>query len=380
MMNLLQLHWGFLVGGGSRYVRMLERLGERHGIRSHGVCILDPRWRLDETTLREVAHSRIAIDGRLTAAWVDPVIAAIQEQRPDLIMTHGFNAHFVAWLALRRARLRCPVVCSYHGPYHAARWRMRLPGFCYERFTEFFFRRHARAVVTVAEHARRRLVRRGVAVDKITVIPNALEPLPAEESAGTARAHWRRAWGIADDELLVGAIGRLDPVKGQGDLLRAFAQLADAHPRARLLLVGDGPDRSRLTALAGRGAGAARVHLAGNVAAAAQTLPALDVFVLPSHSECHSIALLEAMRAGCAVVATAVGGNVESIAHGRDGLLVPPADPAALAEALARLLGDTSLRHTCGANARARFGREFTQDLALERTARWLRDCGREAA
>lgn len=378
-MKLLQLHWGFLVGGGSRYVRALEQMAASYGIQSHGVCLLDPRWRIDEATLREVPHTRVALRGRLDPAWIAPVAQLIRAQQPDLIMTHGFNAHFVAWL-LQRRRASPPVVCSYHGPYHPVNLRTRALGLAYERFTEHFFRHRALAVVTVAGHARDRLVRRGVPAAKITVIPNGLSEQVPPRAGAASRLHWRRQWGVGDQELLVGSVGRLDPVKGQRDLVQAFAIVASGNPRAKLVLVGDGPDRAALEALIRASPAAGRIVLAGSIAGAEEILPALDVYALPSWSECHSIALLEAMRAGCPIVATAVGGNLESLVHEREGLLVPAADPATLGLSLLRLLGNDAMRRAFGTAARLRFLKDFAQEGMLRQTAQWLRACMQKVA
>ena len=105
-------------------------------------------------------------------------------------------------------------------------------------------------------------------------------------------------------------------------------------------------------------------------------LAAFDVFVLPSFVESHSIALLEAMRAGKPIVATGVGGNTESVREGREAIIVPPVDSTALAEALSRLLGDSSAQERFRRAACQRFESEFRVDRMLRRTAEWLMACG----
>jgi glycosyltransferase involved in cell wall biosynthesis len=105
-------------------------------------------------------------------------------------------------------------------------------------------------------------------------------------------------------------------------------------------------------------------------------LAAFDVFVLPSFAESHSIGLLEAMRAGKPIVATGVGGNTESVRDGREAIIVPPGDATALAEALSRLLGDSSARERLRQAARQRFESEFSLERMLRRTAEWLMACG----
>jgi hypothetical protein len=72
-MNFLHIHWGFIVGGVSRYVQALERLSAEHGVRSHSLCILDSRWQTDAECLSSLEHTRIPIRGRLDRSWIGPV-------------------------------------------------------------------------------------------------------------------------------------------------------------------------------------------------------------------------------------------------------------------------------------------------------------------
>ena len=373
--QLLHFHWGFIVSGVSRYVQALERLSEEHGVSSHSLCIMDSRWQTDAEGLSRIDHTRIAISGRLDRSWIQPVAEQIQLRKPDLIMTHGFNSNFVALMSQRRLKQRLPVVCSYHGPYHAINLQTRLLGFVYERFTEYFFRRHAIAVVTVADHARARLIGRGVPAGKITVIHNAIEDSAPSPARDKVRAAWRQRWGVREDEVLIGAVGRLDPIKGHRHLIEAFEAVAGLSARARLIIIGDGPDRARLEAVVRQSPAADRILLPGQISRADEALPAFDIYALPSLSECCSIALLEAMRSGLPIVATAVGGNPESIVHEKEGLLVPAGDAVALASALEHLVSDKALSNRMGGNARKRYLRDFTQDVMLEKTAAWLKQC-----
>ena len=114
------------------------------------------------------------------------------------------------------------------------------------------------------------------------------------------------------------------------------------------MLVGDGPLREELQKQAG-----ARVSFLGQRADVSDLLAGFDVFVLSSNTEGMSIALLEAMAAGCPIVVTAVGGNVELIKHMQTGLIVPPNDESALRTAIQRLLADPVLAARLGAAARA---------------------------
>jgi glycosyltransferase involved in cell wall biosynthesis len=148
--------------------------------------------------------------------------------------------------------------------------------------------------------------------------------------------------------LVVGAVGRLDPMKGHDVLLRALARVDGV----RLTLVGSGAEEAALRRLALSLGIADRVTFAGWLASPAQYLPTVDVFALPSRSEGSPLALAEAMLAELPCVATSVGSVPEAITTEHDGLLVPKDDPGALAAALTRLRDDAALRTRLGAAAR----------------------------
>jgi glycosyltransferase involved in cell wall biosynthesis len=174
------------------------------------------------------------------------------------------------------------------------------------------------------------------------------------------------------------AVGRLAAPKDPVTLVRALAEV-DAPFTARI--VGDGPDRPAVEAEIRAAGLAGAIELAGERRDVPQLLAGADVFVLSTQSEGAPLSILEAMAAGLPVVAAAVGGVPELIEHGGTGLLVPPADPAALAAALERLLRDAGLRRALGAAGRARVRARFDivtlRDAHLALYARELARAGR---
>ena len=176
-----------------------------------------------------------------------------------------------------------------------------------------------------------------------------------------ADAGARAALGLDPRRPVIGTIGRLEDRKGHDQLLRAAgAMLAGANGRRpQIVIVGDGPLRERLAGQARSLGVADSVRFAGTVADVRPVLAAMDVFVLPSHAEGMSNALMEAMAAARPVVATAVGGNIEVVTEGETGLLVPPADPAALVRAVDGLLRDPERASKLGAAARQVVSRRF---------------------
>ncbi|MFT3790725.1 MAG: glycosyltransferase [Rudaea sp.] len=167
------------------------------------------------------------------------------------------------------------------------------------------------------------------------------------------RLRIRTELGLDRESKLIGCVASFTPVKRHVDLLDAFAQVRLRHPRARLLLIGEGPLRAQIEERIAALDLTADVHLLGARADVENLLPALDAFVLASSTEGMSNAILEAQACGVPVVATAVGGNPDLVHDRHNGLLVPALAPDALATALAELLDHADLREAMGSAARA---------------------------
>ncbi len=175
----------------------------------------------------------------------------------------------------------------------------------------------------------------------------------------------RRALCLPQDVVVIGTVGRLDPVKDHPNLLRAFASLSQWDEAARLIIVGDGPMRKEIESEVHELNVVDKVKLLGERKDIADILRAVDIFALTSIAEGISNTILEAMATGLPVVATRVGGNPELVRHGVTGQLVPSGDVAALKSALASYARDPELRGVHGKAARQRAVEKFS----LERMA-----------
>ncbi len=220
--------------------------------------------------------------------------------------------------------------------------------------------------IAVSDDLRGWLVGRvGIPGARVMTIHNGVD---AARFSPEARPQARRALEVSPDTVVLGTVGRLDPVKDHVGLVDAFARVAAEHPAAILVLIGDGPCRAAVEArVAATGLAAGRVRLLGQRLDVAALLAGFDVFALPSLAEGMSNTILEAMAAGLPVVATRVGGSPEMVEDGVTGTLVPPGDPARLAEALGRYAGDAHLRSLHGKAGRERILAEFDLSAMAER-------------
>jgi glycosyltransferase involved in cell wall biosynthesis len=166
---------------------------------------------------------------------------------------------------------------------------------------------------------------------------------------------------------VIGSTARLHVKNDHATLLRAFARVSARRPGTRLLLVGHGPEEAELRALATALGIGAHVRFTGELADVAPSLQQMDLYVQASVAEGMPNSVLEAMAAGLPVVATSVGGTPEVVVDGETGLLVPPRDPVALADAMQQLLEDRTMTDAFGQAGRARVEAHFGESLMLRR-------------
>ncbi len=201
---------------------------------------------------------------------------------------------------------------------------------------------------------------------KLTLIYNGVDSEPFE-SAQSQRTVVRRRLGLKDHEPVVIVVANLIPYKGHAELIRAAKQVITTIPESRFLLVGE--DRGILKDLENQVNAmgiSERVMFLGQRNDIPQLLAASDLSVLASHEEGFSNVVLESMAAGLPVIATDVGGNREAVLDGVTGWLVPPGDPAAMAEKIILTLRDLSVAKIQGDRGRMRVKQQFTVEQMVD--------------
>jgi glycosyltransferase involved in cell wall biosynthesis len=258
-------------------------------------------------------------------------------------------------------------VISRHnvGPFHNGPWHRQLGQ---------WVERRADLVIAISEAVREQTTDHlRIGPEKIRTIHYGIDPEPFRSVPPSARERPRAEWGIRDDALVIGTIGRLVPQKALHVLLAGYARYSRVASRpSSLVVVGSGPLENELKALAVElrlGDSAIWTGFRDDTPA---IMSALDVFALASDFEGFGLVLLEAMAAGKPVVATMVSAIPEVVKADVTGLLCPPGDPIAFGNALARI-EDETLRKTMGAAGRARVA-EFALDRMVEDTMKVYRD------
>ena len=279
----------------------------------------------------------------------------IRRERPTILHTHTAKAGAVGRIAaLLAGNARPPIVVhTFHG--HVLRGyfgRTMTFGF---RTLERWLARATTSLVAVSPEVRDDLVALRVApASKFTVVRLGIDLAHRIASDDDQRRETRRQMGLRDDEFVVGWVGRMTAVKNTDRVVRALQTLVDLGVDARLLLVGDGPDRDHLERYAHELGVMKRCLFLGYQEDVARFYDAIDALVLPSVNEGTPVSVIEALAAERPAVATRVGGTPDIIRDGIDGFLVDPADNGELADRLAELAGDAPRRAAMGAAGRAR--------------------------
>ncbi len=331
---------------------MLLQLAEELHRRGDDICPVLPDkglgWLAAECRKRGFEPETFSLRRPLDWRCLRGLIQVLERRKVDLVHSHEFTMAFYGAAAARW--LRKPHVITMHGGQRVlSHWRRRLA-----------FRwalRRSRAAATVSEATRRLFLDvLRLPPGAMAVVHNGIVPPPSGDPAAL-----RRELGLSEGEILIVSVGNLYPVKGHAVLLEALTLLAGRAylPAWRMALAGRGRETERLKRFAVEHR-LDRVHFLGHRADVPDILAATDIWVMPSLSEGLPLALLEAMFAGKAIVASAVGGIPEVIVSERDGLLVPPRDPEALAAALERLIASAALRSALGKAARERAAEGFS--------------------
>jgi len=315
----------------------------------------------DATSLADARHRGCRVVdvpslGREVAPLADlaslrQLAGLIRGERPAIVQTHTSKAGFVGRLAARIARvpgvIHQPHGHIFYGYYGAGRTALFI---ALERLAAKWTDR----IITLTERGTEEHLAHSIGrPEQYVSIPSGV-PTERLRASAPPRAEARRHLGLDQSAFVVLGLGRLIRIKGFDLAVRALPRVRGVIPNAQLLLVGDGPERPGLEALAVSLSVADGLRMRGGMTNVASHLAAADAVVVPSRNEGMGRVLVEAMALGRAVVATAVGGIPAVIADSECGRLIAPDDPEALADALVELGQDAGLRRKLGEAGRQR--------------------------
>jgi glycosyltransferase involved in cell wall biosynthesis len=351
-------------GSMERYlVRLTQRAAER-GHRSVIAYDSPPRVPQFVADVRQAGGELLSLERAPGEPWrvtTGRLTSLLRRERPEVL--HGYFTPFChlamasgAALGIRR-RYRTSANMPWSARSDAAGGGTPTAAFCLK---QRWLARLPRRIVALSGVMKEEFLRLGVDEERVVVIHGGVDSEHFTPDNLSGRRRIRAEWAVAEDARLVGFVGRLVPIKAVDLLLTAASQILHNDPRARFVIVGDGPLRGSLEEQARALGLGDRCHFAGHRTDTRDVLAALDVLALCSLSEGMSNSLLEAMATGLPVVASAIPANAEVVGDRATGLLFPLGDTRACAHALQALLRDDHLALTMGQRGRERVERNFS--------------------
>lgn len=355
-MNILHVEVGRHHYGGAAQVDLLMHDLRGRGVRNILLCSQDAP--IADTDAAAVVIAK-PIAGDVDLRLLFWVWQAIRRYDIDVVHVHSRRGADV-WGGIAARLARTPAIITRRVDNPETAWLARCKYALYKYV----------AVISTAVEAE--INRVGVNPDKIVRVPSTVNPAvfhPRPENPAL-----RAEFGVPPGGLCVGMVAQLIPRKGHQDLLAALSQLVETMPSVHVVLCGQGPLRPQLEREVQQAGLASNVCFAGFRDDMETVMAAFDVVVHPAHREGLGVAVLQASACGIPVIAARAGGLVDVVVDGETGLLVPPGDPGALADALGRLAGDRVERTRMGEHALDKVHEEFApQTMGAAYRALYLR-------
>ncbi|MHC4469412.1 MAG: glycosyltransferase [Planctomycetota bacterium] len=297
--------------------------------------------------------AEVRMRGELDPVAVARIMGIVRRFRPDVVHMHTSHAHMLGVLACRASGIGRTIVSRrvdfsiHRNPLKTNILKYR---FCVDRF------------IAISEGVRQVLVRDGVPAAKIEVVPSGVD---LGELGKTLYRDYRDEFNIPPQAPVVGDVAHFGWHKAQEELVKACPILWEEMPEAFVLLVGDGECRPAVEEVAKEVGADERLIFTGHRKDARSLIRWFDLFVMCSVKEGLCTSILDAHFLGTPVVASRVGGIPEAVEHEVTGLLVPPRDPEALAQAILRMLRDREAAADLSRAGRARVEERFSVDAMV---------------
>ncbi|RSL17558.1 glycosyltransferase involved in cell wall biosynthesis [Edaphobacter aggregans] len=310
----------------------------------------NPNTQLHEGAAKEGIESHlIPCKGQMDRTVLTSIRELASRTNADVIHAHGYKADIYLYSAMRMGGV--PLVSTCHTWYDNDPFV-----FLYGVADRFVLRNYA-AVVAVSDEVKQRLLKAGVRKEKIHLIRNGIDLRPFDNARPTLRGD-----STGDAALIIGLVGRLSKEKGVDLFIRAAARALVEFPRARFLVLGEGPDRDKLESLIDELNIGDSLQLLGQLDNMPSIYASLDLMVSASRQEGLPIAILEGMASRLPVIATAVGDVPTVVLDGRTGVLVSAENIEALSAGIIELLRDTAKCKRLGVAARQFIEKEFSAE------------------
>jgi len=349
------------LGGGEKHLLLLTKDAKERGFAVYVICQSSSGL---EKALKKVGIETIPINfmSKNFVSTVLRIAKKLKFVKADILHTHGFFCNIIGRIAGRMSQI--PIIistvhCNPNSPLSFNQSAIKLIIQYIRNKIDNFTAKFTDAVIAVSEDIRCGLIEQGVLKEKIEVIYNGVS---LEELNVAVEGNNSFDLDIKRGEKVVGFLGRLEPVKGIDYFIKAAEIIKSKFNNVKFVIAGDGSIRPNLEKMVKQMGLTKDFIFTGYVDDAVSLISKFDVFVLPSLSEGLNLSLVEALAIGRAIVATNVGGNSEVIIDGETGLLVPPKNAQALANAILFLLENPEVVRKYGEKGKRIVAEKFSAE------------------
>ncbi|MHB8422761.1 MAG: glycosyltransferase [Leptospirales bacterium] len=335
-------------GGSERYVAELAKSASEFWVSPHVVCFSEGGIFFEEIRQAKIPLTVVPIRSLYHASalvGVFKIFLYIRKHRIKIVHSFQPNANILGTLVANLSRI--PVIVSRRslgdlgtlGTPRLEWFQRNITNPLADRFLA-----NSKAVLSSA------VLRERIPVERFSLIYNGLDTKTFAPPVD--RAPFRKALGFSSDDFVFGVVAGLRQIKGVDVVIKGFSEISNRFQHAKLLIVGDGPERDQLKQLSTDSGLSDKILFLGSQRNMETIYPVMDVFVLCSHTEGFSNAILEAMGMGLPVIASRVGGNIEMVSEGENGFLVTPNVPRELGERMEFFLENRKSAFVMGKNSR----------------------------
>jgi glycosyltransferase involved in cell wall biosynthesis len=359
--RILYIFAGAGVGGGERYLLLLADKLDKNKYEVLFVSTAKEKF-LEEARRRSLEVLIVNMDSKFNFIAFWQIRDFIRKKKITIVHTHGAGASFYGRVAAKWAAVPILVTTVHNSLYD---YPISRPKRGIYVFIDRLTARLCDKIICVSDAIKDDLIKKSkLPQEKVLTIHNGIDIESFNKNIDAS--YLEREFNVKPHDRKIGIVGRLTHQKGHVYFLKAAAELTKAFPDIKCFIVGDGDLKDELMRTAQRLAVSPHCIFTGDRTDIPELLSFFDVFVLSSISEGFPMVLLEAMSAGCPVVASAVGGVPELIQDGIDGILVPAQSHEALSEAITDLLNDKNKRENIRFAARKTVEEKFNADMMIK--------------
>ncbi|MEI2771026.1 MAG: glycosyltransferase family 4 protein [Nitrosomonas ureae] len=348
--------------GAERVIcEIVRKSGSKNTLMAVGILTasegLDRRF-INEIHRKDIDIVRFGEGSKLSYTCIKEINQYINRNSINIVHSHNYKSDFYAFLVKIIFREKFRLVASNHT------WKLNTFREYGYKWLDSIIMKKFSALVAISSEIKEEMIKIGVNASKIKVITNGVDCIEFEKAP--AKKDARKKLEVNESDFIIGSVASLTPEKGHRDLLKAFSTIHLSVPQAKLVFIGEGPEREELQNCVLTNGLAKKVLIMGSRDDVRDLYKGFDIFFLASYQEGLPMALLEAMASGVPVIATAVGAIPEVIQNKNNGIIVRPGNIEEMLQAIKIMFLEEELRNLMGEKGMMTVRQRYSSERMLK--------------